>query len=222
MNRLIERFLILKNNYRNYDTKHALKRMQAFRQAVRELCNKGYPVAIELLGSISFGIAEPCSDADCVLLHYCDLHQEDGECPVHCPNLIFEQEEIVKTLKKKLPGEMFHIEFLDWVNLKYIENLVKRGQTRDNEIVYRLLYYRTMGRPVNRPLVVKYCEILEQDQELMRGFSEWSSAALAAYLETPTHRYSFNKYNERIINLGVSLPPELKEELIKYIEDIQL
>ncbi len=218
MSSLIERYLGLKNNYRNYDTKDAIKRMQAFRGAVRDLKQKGYPVGIELLGSISFGLVEPYSDADLVLIHYCDLHKDSGSCPESCPNLIFEQTEITKALKRRLKDAMFNIEFLDNLNLKYVEHVLETENPVTNECAYRLLYYRTMGRPVNRPLFIKYCDTLEKDEESLSGFLEWSSEALAAYLKTISHRHSFNKYNERIINRGLELPPELKEELTQYLE----
>lgn len=216
---LIERFLTLKSRYRNYDTAHAIRRMQAFRRSVRDLSAKGYPVAVELLGSISFGIAEPCSDADCVLLHFCDLHLENGECPPSCPNLIFEQSELLKGLKKYLKEkDMFHVDFMDWINLRYVDRIIAEGQAADNEIAFRLLYYRTLGRPVNRPLFIKYCETLERDEAVMKGFSRWSSEALATYVKTSTHRLSFNKYNERMATKRQILPPDMKEELKNYLE----
>ena len=221
MPNLIEKYLTLKNNYRNYDTRDALKRMQAFRRAVRELSSKGYPIGIELLGSISFGIVEPYSDADCVILHFCDLHKNDGECPDKCPNFIFEQNELIKALKRLLKDEMFNIEFLDCVNLRYIENAILR-QDVQHECVYRLQYYRNMGRPVNRPLFVKYCNYLQTNEKFIQEFTDWSSEALMAYLQTSSHRHSFNKYNERIINKGLVLPSALKEELRTYLEDNDL
>ena len=119
--------------------------MQAFRRATHELTDKGYPIAIELLGSISFGLVEPYSDADCVIIHSCDLHWSDGECPPSCPNLVFEQNEIIKSLKRRLGKEMFNIEFLDWLNLRTIEDAINKNEILDNEYLYRLLYYRTVA-----------------------------------------------------------------------------
>lgn len=54
MTKLIEKYIALKNKYRNYDTKEALKRMQAFRIVLKELGEKGFHTGVEILGSINF------------------------------------------------------------------------------------------------------------------------------------------------------------------------
>lgn len=218
MSTLIERYLALKNGYRNYDTRHALKRMQAFRRSVQEVSEKGYPTGIELLGSISFGIVEPYSDADCVLLHYCDLHKQE-DCPDDCANRLFETSEITRALKRRLKSEMFNIDFLDCINLRSVEQSIAEGRASSNDQALRMLYYRTIGRPVNRPLFVHYCRKLEEDEEFMAGFVRWSSEMLAAYLKTSRHRLSFNKYNERILSKGLALPTEIQDELRAYLDD---
>ncbi|WCL51295.1 hypothetical protein [Leptospira sp. GIMC2001] len=218
MANLIEKYLTLKNRYRNYDTKHALKRMQAFRLAVQELSNKGYQVALELLGSINFGIVEDCSDVDSILLHYCELHKDEGSCPDDCPNLVFEKNEIVKLVNRRLEDENIKVDFLDNINLKFVDNSLRKGFIIDNEALYRLLFYRNLGRPVNRPLFIPYCEQLEDNPEFIKEILPWASEALTGYLNTNQHRLSFNKYNERILSRGMLLPKELEMELKKYLE----
>lgn len=218
MSTLIEKYLALKNRYRNFDTKYAIKRMQAFRMATRELAEKGYRIGLELLGSINFGIVEPSSDADCVLLHYCELHRNDPSCPDNCPNLVFEKEELTKSVNRRLPGENLKIDFLDNINLTYVDNSIRDGNIIGNETLYRLLFYRNIARPVNRPLFIPYCEILEDNPEFVQAIIPWATEALTGYLKTNQHRLSFNKYNERILSQGMLLPKELAEELKKYLE----
>ena len=218
MSTLIERYLALKSGYRNYDTRHALKRMQAFRRSVQEVSEKGYPTGIELLGSISFGIVEPYSDADCVLLHYCDLHKHE-DCPDDCANRQFETSEITRALKRRLKSEMFNIDFLDCINLRSVEQAINEGRAAAEPQALRMLYYRTIGRPVNRPLFIRYCRKLEEDEAFMGEFTKWSSEMLAAYLKTSQHRLSFNKYNERILSKGLALPEEIQNELRIYLDE---
>lgn len=105
MTKLIEKYIALKNKYRNYDTKEALKRMQAFRIVLKDLGEKGFHTGVEILGSINFGIVETASDIDCILLHFCDLHKE-VECPEYCPNFLYETEEIKTSLRKRLNDEI--------------------------------------------------------------------------------------------------------------------
>lgn len=218
MSTLVEKYLILKNRYRNYDTKYSLKRMQAFRLATQELGNKGYRVALELLGSINFGIVEPSSDADCILLHFCELHKDMPTCPEDCPNLLFEKDEITKFVIKRLNEKDFKIDFLDNINLTFIDSSIRNNDLSENEGLYRLLFYRNIARPVNRPLFIPYCELLEDNQEFIKEIMPWATEALAGYLNTNQHRLSFNKYNERILNQGMLLPQELAEELRKYLD----
>ncbi len=218
MNNLLHHYLELKNKYRAYDTKDALKRMQTLRLAAQELTEKGYPIAFEILGSINFGIVEPSSDADCILLHKCDLHADSGECHPHCSNMIFEKEEIMRILRRKPENESFRIELLDTVNVRYIEKSIEQGVDINDERIYRFLFYRNTGRPVNRPQFIKYIRMLEENTELMRRFGDWASEALESYIHTPRHRFSFSKYNERIISRGLNLPVDLAQELKLYLE----
>lgn len=214
---LIEIYQALKNKYRNYDTKHALRRMQAFRRSVAELADKGFPLALEILGSINFGIVEQGSDADVIFLHYCDLHLHDGECMPTCSNLKFERDELVDRMRRQPGSEDFNIEILDCVNLRYVEQAMAEKRF-DDSILLRFMFYRNMGRPVNRPLFIHLYEALEQNQELIQRFHPWASEALAIYLKTSDHRHSFSRYNERIVNQGIDLPKELQEELRLYLE----
>lgn len=214
---LFETYQKLKNKYRNYDTKHALRRMQAFRRAVQSLKTRGYPVAIEILGSINFGLVEPHSDADCIILHFCDLHAEDGECPLNCPNLVFERDEIYKIVNKQLHNDVCKMEILDCINLKYVERAIRENRALNDPVVYRFMFYRIIGRPVNRPLFINYYDRLEQNKELLDGFRQYAVEALNVYLRTSDHRHSFKKYNERILARGLDLPDELIDELINYL-----
>ncbi|PJZ69743.1 hypothetical protein CH373_11130 [Leptospira perolatii] len=218
MTYLIEKYIALKSKYRNYDTKEALKRMQAFRIALKELEDKGFRTGVEILGSINFGIVEPSSDVDCILLHYCDLHK-DQECPEYCPNFLYESEEIKTSLRVRLKDEHLKVEFLDCINLRMVEKALESGNLKDHEVLRRLLFYRTIGRPVNRPLFIPYCEKLEENDEYIKEILEWGSDALRSYLGTSRHRFSFSKYNERIESFGLQLPGGLKEELESYLEE---
>lgn len=214
---LVERYLVLKNKYRNYDTKHALRRVQAFRLATQDLSRKGYEVALEALGSINFGIVEPSSDADCILFHECDLHKTEGSCPNHCPNLQFIKSEISKSVSKRLSPETIQIEYLDNINLRYVEEKIRNNEILGDETLYCLLFYRNIGRPVNRPLFISYCDALEESPQFIKEIIPWAGEALEGYLSTNQHRLSFNKYNERIRARGLDLPEGLLQELHAYM-----
>lgn len=215
---IVERYLVLKNKYRNYDTKYALKRMQAFRLATQELSRKGYEVGLELLGSINFGIVDPTSDVDCILLLECDLHKDQSCCPNHCTNLSFVKTEISKFVLKRLAPETFNIDYLDTINLKYVEEKIRTESVLGDETLYCLLFYRNIGRPVNRPLFIPFCDQLEENHDFVKEIMPWAAVALEGYLNTNQHRMSFNKYNERIRARGLSLPEGLQQELQAYME----
>lgn len=216
---LIEKYLTLKSNYRNFDTKNTLRLMQAFRRTVPQLAEKGYTIAFDMLGSINFGIAGDDSDADCILYHACDIHADRPDCPEVCPTLMFEKQEIRKSVRKGLGDKKFQVEFLDVMNLKYLDSLDLAADLTTNECVFRFLFYRSIARPVNRPLLRRYQDQLENIPELKESFSEHASKILESYLNTNSHRYSFNKYNERIMNRGIHLPEDLMKELKTYLDD---
>ena len=80
------------------------------------------------------------------------------------------------------------------------------------------LFYFTIGRPVNRRLFESYYKVLIQYKEFVLHFQKWASEILLAYLKTSSHRLSFHKYNERILNEGLQLPSELRSELEYYLD----
>ncbi len=220
---LISIYQDLKSKYRNYDTRDALKRMQAFRKGLRKLGDQGFMVGLELLGSLNFGIVETNSDADLVVLHYCDLHKQQGECMPECANLIYARNTLAQILAQSLDMESFRIETLDCINLHYITNymLLKNPEletdgTKDS-IVLRFLFYCTIGRPVNLNLFSDLYKELRRKPALMESFTLWASDALECYLQTSGHRLSFHKYNERIKSRGLQLPKGLRKELKYYL-----
>ena len=215
---LLEAYQALKHSYRNYDTRLALRRMQALRRCLGEMAIKGYPVALELLGSINFGLVEPASDVDCVIMHFCNDHMQDGECGTNCPGLIYKKNEILSILAENQKTDNFRIEFLDTINLAYLEKCINKKTFDVDMQVFRFMFYRMLGRPVNRPLVIRYYEQLEVIPELMDSFLKWGTEALAQYLKTSGHRHSFHKYNERIVSSHLKLPKDLIEELKNYLD----
>ena len=215
---LIQIYQGLKHKYRNYDTRDALKRMQAFRKAIQALDERGFSVGLEILGSINFGIVEKQSDVDLILFHYCRIHKEQDECMPICSNLSFEREIIAHTLCSHLHTEKIHIETLDCINLHHVANYIAKKDKEHYPTVLRFLFYGTIGRPVHFSLVSKFYDILTEDSEIMKEFYEWGSEILSAYLQTSDHRLSFHKYNERILNLGLDLPEGLKKELEEYLD----
>lgn len=190
--------------------------MQTFRYAVDSLRSNGHEVGLELLGSINFGIVDPSSDVDCILIHNCDLHMDDGECPFTCPNVLFETQEIVRAVNFRLSPEKLKVEFLDVINLKYIQIALSEKRFEE-EILKRLLFYRTIGRPVNRQFFIEACDILENNSEFIQQAIPWGSEALKGFLNTNQHRFSFSKYNERILSTGLQLPEGLEQELKQYL-----
>ena len=217
---LINIYQDLKNKYRNYDTRDALRRMQAFRKSLVKLGEKGFSVGLELLGSLNFGIVESNSDADLIVLHYCESHRQGGECMPHCSNLSFERDAIAQVLAEHLQIAHFHIETIDCINLHYIDECTKAERELDtkDEMMLRFLFYCTIGRPVNRMLFSEYYKKLSQNTEIMQYFHTWASEALRSYLNTPGHRFSFQKYNERIQSRGLQLPQGLRQELEYYLD----
>lgn len=219
---LIHVYQDLKSKYRNYDTRDALRRMQAFRKALVRLEEKGFSIGLELLGSLNFGIVESNSDADLIVLHYCERHRKDGECMPHCSNLRFERDTIAQVLAERLGIEHFHIETIDCINLHYIDEHSKKNtsQTRNLEdsMILRFLFYCAIGRPVKRMLFSEYYKRLNQNKRLSKYFNRWASEALSSYLNTSGHRFSFHKYNERIQDRGLQLPQGLREELEYYLD----
>jgi hypothetical protein len=132
---------------------------------------------------------------------------------------MFEKQEIREYIRKRLSEKKFQVEFLDVINLKYFDRLDYTQDLSDNECVFRFLFYRSIARPVHRPLLQSYQNRFDDFPELKTSFSEHASRILESYLNTNSHRYSFNKYNERIMNRGIHIPEEFLAELRQYLDN---
>ena len=121
-------------------------------------------------------------------------------------------------MRQQPDSQNSNIEVLDCINLRFIERLIQEKRF-DDPLLFRFMFYRNMGRPVNRPLFIRLYETLENERELAKQFQPWASEALAIYLKTSDHRHSFSKYNERIMSQGLDLPDELRDELKYYLEE---
>ncbi len=217
LNDLIQMYLSLKDKYRNYDTRSALRFMQAFRKSIVDMREMGLEIGLEVLGSLNFGLADKNSDADIIIIHYCELHGDTGECLPDCPNLNTKKELLSLTMAKKMRVEKFYIEILDCINMSYIDQLLTRGYSDDDAQVLRFIFYFVTGRPVNRTFFSKQYKVFIENIQLVNNFNTWASEALSTYLRTSDHRYSFQKYNERIKGYGLQLPLGLRQELEKYL-----
>lgn len=99
-----------------------------------------------------------------------------------------------------------------------MEEKIRTESVLGDETLYCLLFYRNIGRPVNRPLFIPFCDQLEENHDFVKEIMPWAAVALEGYLNTNQHRMSFNKYNERIRARGLSLPEGLQQELQAYME----
>ena len=222
---LIDIYRDIKGKYRNYDTRASLRLIQAFRRTLSKLSQeKNEHIALELLGSLNFGIVESSSDADIILIHYCKQHSQEAECPKGCSKTLENRSIIETQVSKYLGVSHFKLEVLDCINLYSIASYLRQDsqiqETRDKyvETCLRFLFYCDLGRPVNRTLFFPYYKLLKEDPSMQAIFPKWSSEMLSYYLHTSSHRLSFYKYNQRILSQGLVIPKELQIELEHYLK----
>ena len=212
-----QQYLELKEGYRYFDTKESLRRMQVLRSITLNSGENGRQIAFDMLGSINFGIVEENSDIDLVLYHSCDSHNEEHASGEDCPLILGIKDTVEAEVRKNL-GDV-KIEFLDILNLTTLKTVSHSIPSAwpENDQVVRFLFYRLIGRPVNRPLLHGLLHKFTQNPELMDRFDALGSDFMEYFLKTGSHQHSFYKYNERIKNQGLALPWKLKQDFNNYL-----
>ena len=167
-------------------------------------------MAFHLLGSLNFGMAEDTSDVDAVLYFRDQALQapDDASCPV--PDYVQEKIETCKAAG-------LVVSICDCLNLAQIEAAIQREDV-ESLVLQRFIFYATTCRCVNGR-VIREVEHLFANNEWLRSKVEQELAQYFRMLISSfRHAYSFRKYQQRLREKGMTVPPYIEELIWQYLQ----
>ena len=125
-NEVFNRFLGLKNHFREFQTQESRRRTTEISQLARLIQDSGDKISFDLLGSVNFGMAEATSDVDMVL--YLDCGHDEEATYENCPMWRFYESLLITSILREFTDRPYHIQVVDCINLFRLEKaILNRG-----------------------------------------------------------------------------------------------
>jgi hypothetical protein len=198
----------VRNFFRQYETPETRQRIQDLRRIYRDLREMGEVVAFDILGSVNFGMSESNSDVDLVIYRRCPCRNAFPEASCSLPKGLWE---CFKGLENR-----YHIDITDCVNVNQVEESIS-AEDPHCPALQRFVLYRSICRPINLRMI-RETETLLLEKKGLKGRVEY---LLKDYFKeiilTHSHIYSFKKYEVRLHEQGVNLPPTIVDKLSAYL-----
>jgi Icc-related predicted phosphoesterase len=205
----IRQFQRIKSFFLNYETPESVLLIKELRSIYRKIHDKGMEVAFDLLGSISFGIAQESSDMDVVVYmrsRDCVLDDEDT-CGVPRP---------LAAVFDELKERHLEVEVCDSLDLDRIMQAIEEEDSEDGQL-QRFIFYRLVCRPVNLRVVKRVENLLFEKDHFRRKVEEGLEEYIRVLVSSVRHVKSFEKYKARLREREIDLPPDVEEAIRNYL-----
>ncbi len=194
-------FRDIQNFFRTHQTEQTDSRIRVLEDAVRDLRSESVNIALDVLGSVSLGLAQDMSDIDAVLYIDSDKHclDEESDCSYY--------HELTEILKAKLAND-FSIQIIDSLNLSLVRESI-RNENYESESTQRFAAYRAFCRAVNYRLIAPIEDMLNENIRFRMDVEENIRSYLRAIAKTKDSRKSFDKYITRMKTRGIKIPDSI-------------
>lgn len=220
---LIREFNEIKRYFRRHETSESRSRLRQFRNYVRDIKASGGDVAFDFVGSQNFGQATSTSDADVIIYLRCADPCEAG-CPNSCVGHAAIHRRLIETLRrenKHSPGGTYDVQVIDTINLTDLEQALEQGEF-DSHTILRFAFYRSICRAVNKALLRPYQTRLMENQALLEHMRPQLRELFDGLCSSSKHHLSFNKYQERLVQMGIQIPGIMRAIIRRHQEDDSL
>jgi Icc-related predicted phosphoesterase len=207
----------IKHFYRSFQTSETEERLHVLEDISALIEEKLHAdIAMDVMGSVNFGISMSGSDIDMVLYSRCDYNLMDcrGKCvggSEACAYLDNAEEMIREILKDKYA---YHI--LDYVDINRVENAI-REKNYESDSLLRFVSYRSISRPINYRAIAPTEDMLNRDMTFRKEVEGSLQAFFKIITATSRHIGSFMKYEQRLSSLGIKLPAWIRDKVKLYL-----
>jgi hypothetical protein len=208
--RAIRLFNTLSSFFRRHETEASRTRIAALERFCAEAGAQGNEIAFHLLGSVNFGMATDTSDLDTVL-YFRDpglAIPDDESYPVP---------DYVGSRLAELSGRGIDLSICDCLNLSRLEEAIAAGDA-DNMLLQRFIFYLGTCRCVNAQALAEADRLLSDRQPLRYQVESRLVDVFRMMISSFRHYYSFKKYQARLQQKGLTVPPYIEEKIWEYLE----
>ena len=205
----IRKFQRIKSFFLGYETQETQNLIRELRNIYRSIQKQGMEVAFDLLGSLSFGMAQEKSDMDVVVYMRskdCVLDSEDT-CGVPRP---------LAAVFKALEERELSVEVCDSIDLDRVKQAIHEKDINDGQL-QRFIFYRLVCRPINLRLIKSVENLLLQREDFRRETEKGLKEYLDILVSSVRHISSFEKYKTRLRERGVRIRPDVEEAIRHYL-----
>jgi hypothetical protein len=211
----------IKKFYRAFQTQETEERLNTLEEITSLIEDKMHAdIAMDVMGSVNFGLSTSESDMDIVLYLRCSENRPQckGVCTggsEMCSYLTHAEEMIKEILKDKYD---YHI--LDVVDLNRVEESI-RDKNYENETLQRFVFYRSICRPINYRVVAPIEDMLNKGLMFRKEIEGSLQAYFKIIAATSRHIGSFMKYEGRLSALGIKLPTWIRDKVRLYLGELK-
>jgi Icc-related predicted phosphoesterase/predicted nucleotidyltransferase len=199
----------IRSYFLQYETAETMELIRKLRGVYRDIAEQGMEVAFDLLGSVSFGMAEKGSDMDLVVyLRERDCLLDDLDtCRIPRP---------LAAVFEALEKRELNIEVCDSLDLDRIRRAIER-EDKDDGHIQRFIFYRIVCRPVNLRLIKGVENLLLEKERFRKDVENGLRDYLEILVSSGRHVSSFEKYKSRLRERGIPLSPDVEEAIRHYL-----
>jgi Icc-related predicted phosphoesterase len=208
--RAIRLFNTLRGFFQKYETEATRTRIQALEKFCRKLHEEGHDIAFHLLGSLNFGMATEASDLDTV------LYFRDPALAVP-DDVSYPVPDYVHARLEELKDSGIDLSICDCLNLARIEEAIISQDVR-NMLLQRFIFYYGTCRCVNAELIKEVENLLINKQPFRFVVEGELAEVFRMMIGSFRHSYSFKKYQIRLHEKGLTVPPYIEEKIWEYLE----
>lgn len=211
----------IKRFYRSFQTPETEERLHILADVTDLIEDKLHAdIAMDVMGSVNFGISMSGSDIDMVLYLRCEDNRLvcRGKCvggSEACAYLKNAEEMIREILKDKYA---YHI--LDYVDLNRVEDGI-REKNYESDSLLRFVFYRSICRPINYRVIAPTEDMLNKDMAFRKEVEGSLQAFFKIIAATSGHIGSFMKYEQRLSSLGIKLPDWIRQKVKIYLGELK-
>ncbi|HUH67092.1 MAG TPA: metallophosphoesterase [Syntrophales bacterium] len=207
----------IKKFYRKFQTQEAEERIDVLEEAAYLIEDKLHAnFAMDVLGSVNFGISRSDSDLDIVLYLRCeeDSSKCEGKCQggtKPCSFLKGAEDMVAEILKGK-----YEYQIIDTLDLNRVEESI-RQKNYECGMLQRFVFYRSICRPINYRVIAPLEDMLNKDMIFRKEIEGSLQIYFRIFAATSRHIKSFMKYEARLADLGIKLPDLIREKVKLYL-----
>jgi len=207
--RPIRRLQRVRTFFLQHETDETLDLIRELRGVYRDIARQGMEVAFDLLGSVSFGMAEKGSDLDLVVYlreRDCVLDEMDT-CGIPRP---------LAAVFKALEDRDLNVEVCDSLDLDRVRRAIKQEDRQDGQL-QRFIFYRIVCRPVNLRMIKGVENLLLEKERFRKEVEKCLKDYLEILVSSVRHVQSFEKYKVRLRERGIPLAPDVEDAIGHYL-----